>query len=226
MNTLLFGGTFDPVHLGHLKAAAAVQQHFHFEQFLFVPCRLPVHKAHPNTPPEHRIAMLQAALVEYPIENAALSLDEIKRTSPSYTIDTLTIHRKRLGPTTPLIFLLGMDSFLSFPAAWGNFHELLHFAHLLIMHRPTATDPMPPVLTTLLHQYQTQHQTDLTTQPHGRIYLCHAGNFPISSTDVRQRLYTGQSVQSLLCQCTIDYIQHHGLYRESGRASVTIHNGM
>jgi nicotinate-nucleotide adenylyltransferase len=133
----LFGGSFDPVHLGHVATASALLDGFGFHEIRFLPAARSPLKDH-VTADVHRVAMLERALAGHP--GLVLDRSELDRPPPSYTIDTLRRVRATLGPDEPLVFILGQDSFLELPR-WREWQALTNFAHLLVVSRPGSAWP-------------------------------------------------------------------------------------
>lgn len=208
--TLLFGGTFDPIHFGHLKIAEAVQSFFQFASFLFLPCYLPVHKTHTHASANQRVEMIRLALEEYPIKNTALCTQEILSEKPSYTIDTLQKFRQSQG-SAPLVFLMGLDAFLTLPS-WHAFENLLNHAHFLVVKRAHSTAHIPPQLDAYVTKHQTTNPNHLLNTPSGYLYFFDAGDFPISSRRVRQKLLNQETCETLLPGSVLDYLRRHHLY--------------
>ncbi|MCX7115958.1 MAG: nicotinate (nicotinamide) nucleotide adenylyltransferase [Gammaproteobacteria bacterium] len=199
---LLFGGTFDPIHLGHLAIAQAVQQQFHFSSFLFLPCQLPVHKNQPSTTPEQRIHMLSLALDANPIENASICLDEIHRPTPSFTVDTLHHLRQKTDPNTPITLLIGLDAFLNF-LTWHQPEIILQLSKLLVIQRPLANPTLPPSLQALLKQ------------ENNTITFFNAGLYEINSSTIRDHIQHKRPYRHWLPEAVGDYIEQEKLYRGS-----------
>ena len=128
----IFGGTFDPVHLGHLNMAQQCVNAFNLDTLYFMPCALPAHKAAPGISTQHRINMLNAAIAPYP--HFELDLRELNRTGPSYSLLSLQELRKE-HPTTPILFLIGMDSFNNLDK-WFEWKAITQLCHIVVYQRP------------------------------------------------------------------------------------------
>src|SRR5476651_2279340 len=128
----ILGGTFDPIHFGHLRMALELYQALDLAEVRLIPCYQPVHRKQPVATPEQRLAMVHKAIDREP----ALQVDacEIERQGPSYTIDTLITLHERL-PNTPLCIFMGIDALLNFPS-WHKWEAILQLAHLVVAHRP------------------------------------------------------------------------------------------
>jgi nicotinate-nucleotide adenylyltransferase len=208
-NIALLGGTFDPIHLGHLAIANAIQTKFNFSSFLFLPCRTPVHKG-VFASAHHRVEMIKLALQSTSIPAADLCLDEINRITPSYTVETLQQLRKASDPLS-ITMILGWDAFLGL-TSWHHYEKLLSLCHLLVVNRPNADSPLPPEIQTLLQTHLINDPESLKTQAHGFIYLFDAGEHNISSTDLRQRIGKNQSVVDCVPELVWEYIKKNDLY--------------
>lgn len=206
----LFGGTFDPIHYGHLQVAQAVQKHFQFEKFFFLPCKRPPLKQESLAGPQQRIEMIQLALQDFPILHAEISLEEINRAGPSYMTDTLRAFRSKYGRHIAMTLLLGEDAFLNLPH-WHESDQLLTLANLLII--PRTTHHSSKAVSTLLSTHETHTYTDLLHTPHGLIYQLNTDLYPISSTAIRDHVHQGKPIQKFVSPRVEAYIMENGLYR-------------
>lgn len=215
---LIFGGTFDPPHKGHLKIALAVQNHFHFDHFMFLPCQTPVLKAAAQATAIQRVEMLKMLIKPYP----AFSLNEmeVQRDTPSYMVDTLRTLRQQWGKQVSIILLLGWDAFVHLPL-WHKWKELFQLAHILVVDRlqpaPLSRDTETPLKPQ--NVLNKQIQANITTQasalfhaPCGKVYFFDAGEYPISSTAIREGLKTEQAIHDWLPSDIYAYIKRHQLY--------------
>ncbi|ALP42838.1 nicotinate-nucleotide adenylyltransferase [Aeromonas schubertii] len=204
----LLGGTFDPIHLGHIKPALAARDALGLGELRLLPNRVPPHRASPHCSAEQRLAMVHLAANEF-----GLCVDEreLRRDRPSWTIDTLEELRHEL-PETPLCFLMGMDSLLSLPS-WHRWDELLTLAHLVVSVRPgwDAAEATTPVQALLAH-HGTLRVDDLHQRRAGHIWLAHNEPLALSSTEIRARLAAGNDPRDLLPESVADYIRNNGLY--------------
>jgi nicotinate-nucleotide adenylyltransferase len=214
----VFGGTFDPVHLGHLGAAAQAQATFHFDELLFVPAGDPPHKqGEPLTPFAHRFAML--TLATRPFERYLVSDIERQRPGPTYTVDTLRLLRGDRGAGR-LRFLMGSDSFVQV-TSWHRWDELLDLADIVVLHRVTswgeelvarAPAAWRPYLEWVVPgALVAEPEVD---RPH--IFLLDHAPFPVSATDLRRRLRDGEPASHLLPPEVYRYIVKYHLYEHSG----------
>ncbi|WP_457665470.1 nicotinate-nucleotide adenylyltransferase [Thiolapillus sp.] len=191
----IFGGTFDPVHHGHLRTALDVYEALALDELRFIPLGQAVHRHQPQTPASQRLAMLQAAIEG----QAGFRVDEreMSRPEPSYSVHTLQSLRAELGNETPLCLLLGRDAFLGF-AAWHQPEKILQLAHLVVMDRPGHDLPGEGALSDLMQEHLTANPADLRTRPAGRILFQPVTRLDISSSDIRQRLADGRSIRWLV----------------------------
>ncbi|MGL6028191.1 MAG: nicotinate-nucleotide adenylyltransferase [Legionella sp.] len=206
----IFGGTFDPVHNGHIQTSLAIQAHCDFDQYYFLPCKLPVHKAPSLASNPQRVDMLELALNELP--QFAIDLREIERSSPSYMIETLTSIRQQY-PDAALTLIMGYDTFCSLPL-WFEWQQLIKLAHLLIINRGQAQHvELAQELQQLLKHHQTHDKVDLINKHSGFIYLFNAGDYAISSTEIRTGLKQQQQITQMLPAAVYDYIKKWNLYQ-------------
>lgn len=206
----LFGGTFDPVHYGHLRPIIALAQEIGLTQVSLLPNHLPPHRPQPLASAAQRLAMLKLAVANQPL--FAIDERELHKSTPSYTIETLQALRDELGPERPLAFIIGQDSLLTL-SLWYRWQKLLDYCHLLVCGRPGFAHPLPS--TELQTWFAAHHVCDsaiLHQQPSGAIYLADTPLIDISATEIRQRLACGDSCQDLLPEAVHDYIQQQGLY--------------
>lgn len=207
---LMYGGTFDPVHHGHLRSALELTQVLPVAQVHLIPCQLPPHRSQPGASPEQRMEMLRLAIAQEPL----LFADdrELKRPGPSWSIDTLTSLRADYGPSQPLAMVLGWDAFLGLPA-WSRKEKLLEQAHLIVLARPGENQQPPQELYELLKQHELCAGEALNQQPAGRILrLALPSALQVSATFIRRLLYEQQSVRYLLPDAVINYLLEQGLY--------------
>lgn len=137
----LFGGTFDPVHLGHLRLAEEAREALGLASVRWIPAGQPPHRGAPRLSGAHRLAMVRLAVAG----NPAFQVDgaEVESPGPSYTVTTLERLRRELGPEQPLVLLLGADAFAGLPG-WHRWQALLGLAHLVVLHRPVMLWPPQP----------------------------------------------------------------------------------
>lgn len=217
---LYYGGTFDPVHLGHLAIARAARDELQVSVRL-LPSADPPHRAAPGATAVQRCEMLQLALADEPgLQLDRLELERAARTPgvPSYTFDTLSGLRAEVGPECPLAWLVGADSLLSL-ATWHRWRELLDLAHFIVAERPGS--PLPEVVVGELGQALqgrwTDRGQDLAAAAAGRVLRLHQPLRGESASAVRTQIARGGAGRDLLPPAVADYIAANGLYRTAGR---------
>jgi nicotinate-nucleotide adenylyltransferase len=205
----ILGGTFDPVHYGHLRCALEVQQDCGLEQVRFMPCGQPPHRRPPAADAARRLAMLEAATCDHP--GFRVDTRELRRDGPSYTVDTLLSLREEL-PDAPLCLLLGMDAFLGLPS-WSRWERLIELAHLIVMCRPGADPALAAApLRELLQARRVESPRELRQQPAGAILLQPVTQLDISASRIRDLIARGRSVRYLLPDRVLDHIRRERLY--------------
>lgn len=206
----IYGGTFDPVHYGHLRTALEVKEALGLEAVRFIPARLPPHRAPPSASPDARRRMLEAALVDAP-PGFMLDERELMRPGPSYIVDTLRSLRQELGGEIPLCLLIGMDAFLGLPT-WYQWQAIFELAHVVVMTRPGYALRWPAGLVEQLLVRQSVKE-DLPRSPAGAIYFQPVIQLDISSTFIRQCLATGRDPRYLLPDSVLALIRQEGYYQ-------------
>lgn len=204
----LFGGTFDPVHNGHLRMALELKQRLQFDEMRLLPCHQPPHKNAPARSSEHRAKMVALALESC----SELSCDtrELLADKPSYTIDTLEQLREELGNEVSLCWCVGMDSLVNL-SSWHRWRELLEVAHLVVTARPGWQIPADGEVADWLACHQATADA-LTQCAQGSVVVSEMSLLDISATDIRQQIARGDSPQFLMPEAVWRYIQVNGLY--------------
>ena len=208
----IMGGTFDPIHNGHLRTAVEILDRFNFKALSLIPCFQPVHKGLPSITAAQRLEMVRMAISS----DARLSVDarEIEREGPSYSIDTLKDIRAAIGPDEPLIMVLGMDSFLSIPT-WANWQELIHYAHILVVSRPGWEPDLISELNAFCENYRAASSHELQCAPSGSIWLETLPSLEISSSMIRALRKKQESIAYLLPEPVQTYIIDNQLYQDN-----------
>jgi len=203
-----FGGSFDPIHVGHLATAHELVDIFSLAKLVFLPAALSPLKHH-SLASQHRVAMLKLAIAD----NRVFAIDEqeLHRPQPSYTIDTLRTLRTQFGAQQSLAFILGMDSFLSLPK-WRDWQQLTDFAHLIVVTRPDYDAQFGTELQAWVNNRRCNDRLLLEYQPHGLVYFVTTAPHTVSSTDIRARFALGQTIHPLLPPIVAAYIYQHHLY--------------
>ncbi len=211
---LIYGGTFDPVHLGHLAVARVALAQCGADRLNFMPAADPPHRAAPGAAFTDRVGMLQAALAsEPPPERGAWGLDlrEGQRGGPSYTVETLRQWRLAHGDH-PLGFVMGADAFRSLPL-WHAWEAMFDLAHLVVAQRAGSTlDALSAPLSAHCEGRWASRAADLRTQSAGRVFVLDLPLQPESATAVRRALAQGRPVQEGLPDAVAAYIVHRSLY--------------
>lgn len=206
----LFGGTFDPVHYGHLKPAEALAELIGLQKVTLMPNNVPPHRPQPEATPAQRTEMIKLAIAGNQLFD--IDLREMQRQTPSYTIETLIALREERGKDQPLGFIIGQDSLLTLHK-WFRWQEILDYCHLLVCKRPGYAYRMPlPELEKWLADHQTTNISPLHQQPSGCIYLADTAMLDISATEIRKRRHAGLCCDELLPAPVIDWMDRHNLY--------------
>lgn len=208
----IFGGTFDPIHVGHLQTATELLEQLGLAEVRFVPCRVPPHHKSPMASAEVRLRMLQAAVDGTP--GFIIDERELRRAGPSYSVDTLESMRSEFAGR-PLGLIVGMDAFTTL-ASWHRWEDLFGLAHIIVVHRPSAEVPGAGALGALLDERRVRDAADLDRSPAGGILLHAVTQLDISSTDIRGRVHRGASPRYLVTEPVADIIAATGCYRDSG----------
>ncbi len=204
----IFGGTFDPIHYGHLRTAFEVLQAVDFGQIRFVPNADPPHRGDTFASAELRLDMVRAATAAEP--RFIIDDCEIRRGGPSYTFDTLTALREEFSSES-IGLIIGMDAFLGL-MSWHRWDELLDLAHIVVAHRPGWAGPDDGLLSELLTGQGTQRIADLHDNPAGRIYIQAVTQLEISSTEIRDLVAAGLDPLFLTPDVVRDIIIDSGCY--------------
>ena len=209
----LLGGTFNPIHFGHLRMAQELATAVHLDTIRFIPSANPPHKTTPNVSADHRAEMVRLAIENNP--TLRLDIRELKRTGDSYTVDTLTSLREELGKDVSLILIMGSDAFTKFNT-WHRWEEIIQLCHIALVERPqniaSKSEPLAKVLNTFLQNHYTENGDDLATAAAGLVTMQRITALDISSTNIRNILHNKGSARYLLPDRVIDYIAQNKLY--------------
>ncbi|ELY4125938.1 nicotinate-nucleotide adenylyltransferase [Cronobacter malonaticus] len=207
-----YGGTFDPIHYGHLRAVEALAREVKLTQVTIMPNNVPPHRPQPGASSLQRKAMVELAIAGHPLFR--LDTRELQRATPSWTSETMAQLRLEAGPDAPLAFIIGQDSLLTL-RTWHNYEALLACCHLLVCRRPGYPVTMKTDEDQRWLEPRLTRQTDeLHREPAGKIFLADTPLYPISATDIRSRLARHQSCDDLLPPAVLEYIHRHALYRQ------------
>ncbi len=204
----IFGGTFDPVHNGHVRCANFVLRHCQLDDVRLMPCHIPAHRASPGVSAQQRAAMVQLAIA--PHSGLSIETLELDKASPSYTVDSLTLLHQR-EPNARLYFIIGMDS-LCYLKSWKNWPHILQLAHLLVCQRP-GYDSNTGDAPSLLQQFGEQDISRIRQRNAGNILVLPNPLTDVSASRVRQQLHQGLSPTNTLDPAVLNYIQTHRLYQ-------------
>ncbi len=204
----IFGGTFSPIHNGHLRMALELKQHLGLGEMRMVPAHQPPHRSDEGVSSQQRLQMLRLALDD----GNDLTVDEreLQRDCASYTVDTLESLRSDLGGDVSIVLCMGMDSFLSLPS-WHRWQDILRLTHIAVAARPGWELPESGVM---LDVYQ-QHcgtVSDIQDMPAGNIVVETLTLLPISATEIRRQIQQGMSPCYLMPKKVWDYIRQQKLY--------------
>jgi len=206
----LFGGTFDPIHYGHLKPVEQLAKEAHLDRVVLLPNNVPPHRPQPEATAQQRLKMVELAVQGNPL----FSVDdrELKVDTPSYSIVTLETLRKEYGADRPLAFIIGQDSLLTLHK-WHRWEDLLRVCHLLVMARPGYAERLDtPELQRWYDQHHVEDAAKLKQRPHGFIYQANTPLLDISATEIRQRRHEGKSFTDLVPDAVERYIESNSLY--------------
>lgn len=204
----ILGGTFDPIHFGHLRTGLEIYQNLDLAEIRFIPCRQPVHKPGPVTDAKHRLKMVKLAIAEQ--DGFVVDEREIKRESASFMVPTLESLRQDY-PTASISLILGADA-LGGLHRWYRWQELLNLCHIIAVQRPGYNADFPDAVDQVISQSLIEDKQDLRDKTHGCILFQSTSYLAISGTEIRHLLHQGKSVRFLLPDPVIDYIKVHNLY--------------
>lgn len=209
----IFGGTFDPIHYGHLRTAFELWQALRLKEVRFMPTGDPPHRDAPLADAALRLAMVRAAVADQP----AFVVDdrETRRAGLSYSVDTLAELRRQY-PQRSLCLLLGMDAFLGLPT-WHRWRELPDLAHIVVAHRPGWKAPTTGPLGELMVDRGTGGVRDLHGATAGRIYVHAVTQLEISSTELRDLIVDGGDPRYLVPDSVRAMLRESGCYAQDGR---------
>lgn len=207
---LIFGGTFNPTHLGHLSMARQTLDFFGANRMLLVPSAVPPHRATPSVTADDRLAMARLVAQEDP----RLLVDdrEVRRGGRSYTVDTLADIRSEYGPDHPLIFCLGSDAFNGI-TTWHEWNRLFDLAHICVISRPDQVVELNQSARDVFDARVVASKSELLIRPVGGIIGVDCEPDSASSTQIRERIRQGKSCELLLTKPVYDYIIDRQLYR-------------
>lgn len=207
----VLGGTFDPVHIGHLRLAIEAQQSLALEKVVLVPLRQPPHRDPPVASPDQRLAMLEAAVQD--LSRFEIDRRELARPGPSYTIDTLAeLHQSMPGES--ICLLMGMDAFAGL-TSWRRWNEITEYAHLVIMPRPGINHPEGGVLAELVEARGVTDAGLLRSTHAGSLWFGDMIPLAVSATAIRQSVSSGHDVRYLVPEPVKKIIRLECLYQDT-----------
>jgi nicotinate-nucleotide adenylyltransferase len=210
----VYGGTFDPVHIGHLRPALDCLQTLGLAELRLIPLKVAVHRSQPEAPASLRLAMLRAAVAGEP--RMIVDPRELERPGSSYSVDTLRSLRGDLGEGMPICLLMGLDAFAGF-LDWHEPEAILELAHLVVMRRPKPGqgEDLSPGLRRLYGERACDGRDALEAAPAGRILMQQVTQLDIASTRIRALIRAGLSARYLVPDPVLAIIERAGLYRGS-----------
>lgn len=210
----IYGGTFDPIHYGHLRIAEELLDIISLQQIIFVPSGAPRLRSAPVASRKHRSAMVRMAIQN----NSMFSLDEreINRSGISVTVESLREYQYELEKKTALCFILGIDAFININQ-WHNWHELFNLCHIVIVARPghasvNEYQNLPAEIRKEFTSRRVLNANDLALQLNGSIYAAQTSLLEISASHIRSLITAGKSIRYLLPDSVADYIKSNYLY--------------
>lgn len=206
---VFMGGTFDPIHNGHLRTALELQQWLGIQQVHLIPSKTPVHKGKPGTSADQRLAMAQLAVSSEP----SLVVDdrEIRSSKPSYSFYTLQGLREQLGESVSISMIMGMDSYQTLPS-WLEWQRFLELCHLIVLQRPGYQLSETSAMVEYTRKHQAIDVTEIFSEPAGKVLIHELTPLGISATQIRQTIESGASPRYLIPDQVWQYIQENRLY--------------
>lgn len=211
MLRLVLGGSFDPIHWGHLRPLVEAYRQTHADQMVLLPSAQPPHRQGLGASAEQRFAMAQLAAAELAPLPCVADPWELHQQRPSYTALTLAELRQR-WPADSIIFVVGADAFAQLDH-WYHWQQLLDHAHLLVLERPSQPRPWSPVLTQFVADHRASHLDALQQQQAGLIGFANTGAVTISATAIRHAIAQRHSWREQVPASVADYIEQQQLYR-------------
>ncbi|MDN7133748.1 nicotinate-nucleotide adenylyltransferase [Halomonas sp. MC140] len=208
----MLGGTFDPVHLGHLRSAVELHEALALDQLHMIPAQQPPLRGRPQVSAQQRLALLQAGIGDTP--GIVADDRELQRDGPSYSVDTLAELRSHYGEQARLVMAIGYDAFLRL-GQWHQPERIFTLAHLVVIARPGYSDTLPAALMELVEQRGVDSVEELMHRPCGGYLALELPSLlAISATRIRECLYQGKSVRYLVPEPVEQAIKHYGLYQQ------------
>lgn len=206
----IFGGTFDPIHYGHLRPLLEVKQALGLDEVRLIPAYFPPHRDAPGAAVEQRLAMLRLATDDVP--GFVIDERELERGGRSYTVDTLQSLRNEIGAATPLCLIMGLDAFVDLHE-WHEWRRLGQLAHIVVTQRPGAELPRSGPVAELMATARATDVAQLQQQAAGKIWFQAVTQLEISATAIREQLACGQDIRFLLPEPVRHHIEREALYQ-------------
>lgn len=207
----ILGGTFDPIHFGHLRPALEVKEALGLREVRFIPLGIAPHRSPPGASPAQRLALVAAAIRDQP--GFVLDDRELQRPGRSFTYDTLRSLRTELGPAQSICLLLGADAFADF-LTWHRPEGVLELAHLVVMARPGGQTSTDPLLHRWIAERGSERPAQLRQRPGGHILFQGVTQLAIAATAIRAAIAAGHSPRYLLPDPVLALIEQERLYRD------------
>jgi nicotinate-nucleotide adenylyltransferase len=209
----MFGGTFDPIHFGHIKTIENIYKRYTPDRFLIVPCKEPILKAKSRATASQRIAMIESALDALKPSSAfSIETYELEKSGPSYSFDTLTHLKNVYGQDATITMIVGQDAFMQLDK-WYQWKSIIDCANILILTRPDCTFILPDALQSWYTQHVQPKSMALSDSPSGSIVLENFGEYAVSSTQIRKHIAMQSDISPFCPPDVINYIKSHQLYR-------------
>lgn len=205
----ILGGSFDPLHNGHLGVAREVQQRLQLDEMRLLPCYLSPHKIESSASADHRVELIRACLANEP--SLSLDLREAHSERQVFSVDTLTDMRQELGEQASIVFVIGWDSWLALPT-WHRWRALFELCNLALVPRPGFNGAFPEAFKGEIEQRELVVER-LCDYSAGHYAVLDTKLWDLSSTELRDKLARGEDVQDMLPAPGLQYIQEHHLYQ-------------
>lgn len=206
----VFGGTFDPIHFGHLRPVLDILQDLSLREIRLVPLNVAVHRAQPLATGAQRLAMVRTAVQGQ--RGFVVDERELERSGNSYSYVTLNSMRSEIGPDEPLCLLTGSDAFGDLQT-WYRWEDIARMSHLVVMRRPDASEPASPELRRWMEPRMAAGPDELAAAPGGLVLFQEVTQLDISATAIRSMIARGKSPRFLLPDRVLTLIEREGLYR-------------
>lgn len=214
----ILGGSFDPIHCGHLRLAVELQHGLGLSEIRLIPCGVPPHRAPLAASGAQRLAMLKAAVQGEP--GLVVDERELQRAGPSYTVDTLASLRAEVGKDVPLCLVMGKDAFIGLHT-WHRWHALIGIAHIVVAERPGCGKPVEGEVAQLLATHRVEGPESLRKAPAGCILPWPVPALDISSSRIRALCAEGRSIRYLVPDTVMEILQAQRIYQSDNKEVYT-----